>query len=83
MRAEPSHANAATWLLRAAAAMLPFAWLSTQVPAVIWALALPLIAMEIVLQLGEAGIMGGPDALLSGTMVLLTRRLSGATTPGS
>ncbi len=32
-------------------------------PPVVWALALPMIAMEIVLQAGEAGIAGGPDAI--------------------
>lgn len=32
-------------------------------PPVVWALALPMIALEIVLQIGEAGIAGGPDAV--------------------
>lgn len=32
-------------------------------PPVVWALALPMIAMEIVLQLGTAGVAGGPDAV--------------------
>ena len=32
-------------------------------PAVVWALALPMIAMEIVLQAGSAGLVGGPDAV--------------------
>lgn len=33
------------------------------VPAVIWALALPMIAMELVLSLGSAGVVGGPQAI--------------------
>lgn len=32
-------------------------------PPVVWALALPMIALEIVLQLGEAGLVGGPTAV--------------------
>lgn len=32
-------------------------------PMVVWALALPMIAMEVVLGLGEAGIAGGPGAI--------------------
>lgn len=32
-------------------------------PWVIWLLALPLIAMEVVLSLGEAGVVGGPQAI--------------------
>ena len=32
-------------------------------PPVVWALALPMIALEIVLQIGAAGIAGGPDAV--------------------
>lgn len=32
-------------------------------PPVVWALALPMIAMEIVLQAGAAGIAGGPEAV--------------------
>lgn len=32
-------------------------------PPVVWALALPMIALEFVLQIGEAGIAGGPDAV--------------------
>lgn len=32
-------------------------------PPVVWVLALPMIAMEIVLQLGAAGVAGGPDAV--------------------
>ncbi len=32
-------------------------------PPVVWALTLPMIALEIVLQIGEAGIAGGPDAV--------------------
>lgn len=32
-------------------------------PPVVWALALPMIAMEIVLQLGVSGVAGGPDAV--------------------
>jgi membrane associated rhomboid family serine protease len=32
-------------------------------PPVVWALALPLIAMEVVLNLGERGIVGGPQAV--------------------
>lgn len=32
-------------------------------PPVVWALALPMIALEIVLQIGEAGIAGGPEAV--------------------
>jgi len=32
-------------------------------PPVVWALALPMIALEIVLQMGEAGIAGGPEAV--------------------
>ena len=32
-------------------------------PWVVWALALPLIAMEVVLSLGEAGVVGGPEAI--------------------
>jgi membrane associated rhomboid family serine protease len=32
-------------------------------PPVVWALALPMIAMEIVLQLGAGGVAGGPDAV--------------------
>ncbi len=32
-------------------------------PPVVWALALPMIVLEIVLQIGEAGIAGGPDAV--------------------
>ncbi len=32
-------------------------------PPVVWALALPMIALEMLLQAGEAGIAGGPDAI--------------------
>ena len=32
-------------------------------PWVVWVLALPLIAMEVVLSLGEAGVVGGPQAI--------------------
>lgn len=32
-------------------------------PPVVWVLALPMIAMEIVLQLGTSGVAGGPDAV--------------------
>ncbi len=32
-------------------------------PPVVWALALPMIALEIVLQAGAAGLAGGPDAV--------------------
>lgn len=32
-------------------------------PPVVWAIALPMIALEIVLQIGAAGIAGGPDAV--------------------
>ncbi|MBP9047437.1 MAG: rhomboid family intramembrane serine protease [Tabrizicola sp.] len=32
-------------------------------PWVVWLLALPLIAMEVVLSLGEAGVVGGPQAI--------------------
>jgi membrane associated rhomboid family serine protease len=32
-------------------------------PPVVWVLALPMIAMEIVLQLGASGVAGGPDAV--------------------
>ena len=32
-------------------------------PWVVWALALPLIAMEVVLSLGAAGVVGGPQAI--------------------
>ena len=32
-------------------------------PPVVWVLALPMIAMEIVLQLGASGMAGGPDAV--------------------
>lgn len=33
------------------------------VPLVVWALALPMIAMELVLSLGAAGVVGGPQAI--------------------
>lgn len=32
-------------------------------PMIVWVLALPLIAMEVVLQLGEGGLVGGPEAI--------------------
>lgn len=32
-------------------------------PPVVWALALPMIALEVVLQIGAAGLAGGPDAV--------------------
>jgi membrane associated rhomboid family serine protease len=32
-------------------------------PSVVWVLALPMIAMEIVLQLGASGVAGGPEAV--------------------
>ena len=32
-------------------------------PAVIWALALPIVAMEVVLSLGAGGLVGGPQAI--------------------
>ena len=32
-------------------------------PWVVWVLALPLIAMEVVLSLGAAGVVGGPQAI--------------------
>ncbi|MCF1709157.1 rhomboid family intramembrane serine protease [Tabrizicola sp. J26] len=32
-------------------------------PAAVWAIALPMIAMEVVLSLGAAGLVGGPDAI--------------------
>ena len=32
-------------------------------PPIVWLLALPLIAMEVVLSLGEAGVVGGPQAI--------------------
>ncbi|RYI13853.1 MAG: rhomboid family intramembrane serine protease, partial [Acetobacteraceae bacterium] len=32
-------------------------------PWVVWVLALPMIAMEVVLSLGAAGIVGGPQAI--------------------
>lgn len=32
-------------------------------PPVVWALALPMIAMEIVLQMGASGVAGGPEAV--------------------
>ncbi|MBN8630756.1 MAG: rhomboid family intramembrane serine protease [Rhodobacterales bacterium] len=33
------------------------------VPLVVWALALPMIAMEVVLSLGASGVVGGPQAI--------------------
>ena len=33
------------------------------VPWIVWALALPMIAMEVVLSLGAAGVVGGPQAI--------------------
>lgn len=32
-------------------------------PAIVWLLALPLIAVEVVLGLGQSGLMGGPEAI--------------------
>jgi len=32
-------------------------------PVVVWLLALPIIAMEVILSLGAAGVVGGPDAI--------------------
>jgi membrane associated rhomboid family serine protease len=34
-----------------------------RLPLVVWALALPMIAMEVVLSLGGAGLVGGPEAI--------------------
>jgi membrane associated rhomboid family serine protease len=43
-------------------------------PPVVWLLALPMIAVELVLSLGEAGVVGGPNAI--GWRISLFQRLA-------